>query len=468
MEKTTSIFGVSLKQFIGLIAGLAVAVGIWFAPIDGLSPEGKKALALTLMTVIFWGMQICQAGYVSGLFLVLLVLFQVAETKVIFSSWTGPNIWLVIGAYLIATAVRTSGLGERIAYNYMIRFVHGYKSIIIGIFVLTFVLSLLIPHPWPRAFLIMSVMSIIITSSNVPREDAIKIGFAVFGSSVPLSLVFLTGDAVINPLAVAASGAKIGFIEWFLYMGPPAIVCAIVTLLLFLFLFKPTQEVVVNKEEIQKKIEGLGKLTGKEVKVIAWIVIAVVLWLTDSVHGIHVGWITLLVGMLMAMPVIGGSVTAKDWSAVPMQVLIFLTAAITIGVVGAHTGMNEWIATTLLPSSAPENIFMLAAFITGIAVVIHMLLGSVIAVMGVAIPAILLFTTPLGLNPIVPTLLVYMAISAHYLLPFQHLNILVGASEDTGGYTQKETLKLGIPLTVVVFLINIAVCVPWWMIMGLI
>lgn len=96
-----------------------------------------------------------------------------------------------------------------------------------------------------------------------------------------------------------------------------------------------------------------------------------------------------------------------------------------------------------------------------------MLLGSVIAVMGVAIPAILIFTAPMGLNPIVPTMLVYMAIAAHYLLPFQHLNILVGASEDTGGYTQKETLRLGIPLTVVMFIVNLGVCIPWWKIIGL-
>lgn len=468
MEKNNTIFGATPKQIIGLLAGIVVALIVWFAPIEGLPVEGKKVLALTLMTVIFWAMQIAQAGYVSGLFLVLLVIFNVADTSVIFSSWTGPNIWLVIGAYLIATAVRTSGLGERIAYNYMLRFVNGYRSVIVGIFVLTFILSILIPHPWPRAFLIMSVMAIVITSSNVPKADAIKIGFAVFAASVPISLIFLTGDAVINPLAVAASGAEIGFIDWFIYMGPPSIICSIITLLVFMFIFKPTEEINVNKEEISKKIEGLGPLTKKEIKVIVWIVIAVALWLTDSIHGIHVGWITLLVGMLMAMPVIGGSVTAKDWSAVPMQVLIFLTAAITIGVVGAHTGMNEWIATTLLPSTAPGNIFLLAAFITLIAVIIHMLLGSVIAVMGVAIPAILLFTGPLGLNPIVPTLLVYMAISSHYILPFQHLNILVGASEDTGGYTQKETIKLGIPLTIVVFLVNIVICIPWWKIIGLV
>lgn len=467
MSTSKPLMSKDTKSLLGLVLGVIVCIVFWFLPLQGLSPAGQKCLALTLMTVVFWAMQITQPGYVSGLYLVLLVIFGVADSSVVFKSWVGPTMWLVVGAYLIATAVKTSGLGERIAYNYMYRFVTDYKSIILGIFVLTFVLSLLIPHPWPRAFLIMSVMAIVIKSSAIPKADAIKIGFAVFAASVPISLIFLTGDAVINPLAVQASGLPISFIEWFKIMGAPSVICSILTLILFLVLFRPEQEVNINKESIKEKIDGLGKLTTTEKKVTFWLIVAVLLWLTDFLHGVNIGWVTLLVGILMAMPKIGGCLKPTDWSAVPMQVLIFLTAAIAIGVVGGATGMNEWIAQTLLPSTAPSNIFFLAAFITLIAIIIHMLLGSVIAVMGVAIPAILLFTSSMGLNPIVPTMLVYMAIASHYLLPFQHLNILVGASEDTGGYTQKETLKLGIPLTAIMFIVNIAICVPWWKVIGL-
>lgn len=468
MGNSQTILGASKKSFLGLIIGVAVCLIVWFAPIQGISPEGQKCLALTLMTVVFWAMQIAQPGYVSGVYLSLLIIFNVVDPSIVFKSWTGTTIWLVVGAYLIATAVKTSGLGERIAYNYMYRFVTTYRSIILGIFVLTFILSLLIPHPWPRAFLIMSVMSIIIETSEIPKADAVKIGFAVFAASVPVSLIFLTGDAVINPLAVEASGMELSFVGWIKMMGIPAIVCSIITLLLFLFLFKPTQEVNINKEAIKAKIDGLGKMTNVEKRTAIWLCIAVVLWLTDFVHGIHLGWVTLIVAMLMAMPVIGGCLKPSDWSQVPMQVLVFLTAAIAIGVVGGATGMNEWIATTLLPDTAPSNIFLLAAFITAIAIIVHMLLGSVIAVMGVAIPAILLFTSQMGINPLVPTMLVYMAIAAHFILPFQHLNILVGASEDTGGYTQKETIKLGVPLTVVMFIVNMGVSIPWWKIIGLI
>lgn len=455
------------KKTLGLILGVLITVVINVLPLTGLSPEGKMCFALTLMTVVFWAFQIAQSGYVSGLFLALLIIFKVAPVDKVFYSWAGPTMYLVVGAYLIASAVKNSGLGERIAYAFILKFVSSYRSIIISIFALTFILSILIPHPWPRAFLIMSVMAVVIKSTKMPKEDAVKIGFTVFASSVPVSLIFLTGDSVINPLAVEASGMSISWLGWFKIMGIPSIVSSILTCILILILFRPTGEIAVNKNEIRDKLLSLGSLTGKEIRTVIWLCIAVVLWMTDSIHGINIGWITLIIAMLMSMPLVGEVLTPKNWGEVPMHVLLFLTAAMAIGKVGGITGMNTWIANTILPSVVPSNIFVLAGFIALVSIIIHMLLGSVIAVMGVAIPALLVFTEAMGISPVVTTLFVYTAIAVHYIFPFQHLNMLVGQGEENGMYSQKETIKLGVPLIGVVFIVMLLIEIPWWKIIGL-
>ncbi len=455
------------KKKLGLILGIAVAIIIQYWNIPDLSPAGQTCLALTMMTVFFWAFQVAQPGFTSGLYLVLLIIFGVAAPADVFASWTGSTMYLVIGAYLIASAVNSSGLGERIAYKFILKFVKSYQSIIISIFVITFILSILIPHPWPRAFLIMSVMAVVIQSAKLPKEDAIKIGFTVFASSVPVSLIFLTGDSVINPLAVQNSGVNLGWMGWLKVMGVPAIISSILTCILILILFKPSAPVNIQKDDIRAKLEGMGKLTTLEKRTIFWLAVAILLWVTDSIHGIDIGWVTLLVAMLMSMPLIGEVLTPKAWAQVPVHVLLFLTAAIAIGKIGGITGMNTWIAETILPSTIPANPFILAAFITAVSIVIHMLLGSVIAVMGVAIPALLTFTQPMGINPLVTTMWVYTAIAVHYIFPFQHLNMLVGQGEENGKYTQKETIRLGIPLTAVVFVITVLIEVPWWKLIGL-
>lgn len=452
------------KREIGFLAGIAVALIVWFAPLPGIEGNAKLMLAFTLMTVVWWALQIAQNGYTAGVLLALMCIFQLDEPAEIFYAWTGTTMWLVIGAYLIANAVKTSGLGERIAYSYMLRFVTGFRSIIIGIFALTAILSLLIPHPWPRAFLIMAVMAVIIQSSGISKADAVKIGFAVFAASVPCSLIFITGDAVINPLAASYAGGA-DFVTWLKVMGVPAIIMSIITLILFLALYRPERDYSIDKDAIRGKLADMGKMSGVEVKTIVWVLIAIVLWFTESIHGIDIGWVTFAVGMLMSMPIIGDLNAAKDWSAVPIHVLVFLTAAMAIGHVGADTGMNAWIA-SFMPTSVPDNMFIIAAIIVALAFAVHMLLGSVIAVMGVAVPAILAFAQPLGIDPMVATMICYMAVAAHYLFPFQHLNTLVGASPDTGNYTQKETLKLGIALIPVLFLMG-WVMVGWFGVIGM-
>lgn len=100
------------KKKLGLVLGVAVAIIIQFMNIPGLEPAGQACLALTMMTVFFWAFQVAQSGFTSGLYLVLLIIFGVADPATVFYSWTGSTMYLVIGAYLIANAVNSSGLGN--------------------------------------------------------------------------------------------------------------------------------------------------------------------------------------------------------------------------------------------------------------------------------------------------------------------------------------------------------------------
>lgn len=454
------------KSKIGGVLGLGIAVLINSISIEGLSAEGQLCLSLSLMTVIFWGFQISHNGYISGLYLALLIVFQVAEPDVVLAPLIESTIYLVIGAYLIASAVKASGLGNRIAYMFILKYVDSYKDIIISIFVLTFILSLLIPHPWPRAFLILAVMVAIIKNANLPKEDGIKIGFTVFAASVPVSTIFLTGDSVVNPLAVEFAGMQMGWIDWLIYMGVPGVVSSTLTCILILKLFKPSSNVDIDKTEIQNKITSMGALTSSEIRVIVWLSIAIVLWMTDFIHGIALGWITLLIAMLMSFPGIGEVLKPKDWGEVPVQVLIFLTAAIAIGRVGAETGMNDWIAQTLLPAALPSNVFILGLFIAGFSILIHMVLGSVIAVMGIVIPSLIAFTQGMDISPIVVSLIAFTTISTHYILPFHHLNLIVGLEK--GGYSDRESMRLGLLLTIVVIIVILLVQIPWWNLIGVV
>lgn len=455
------------KKELGIIIGFIIALVLMTIELNGLSKNGQLCLALSMMTVTFWVFKVAHPGFVSGFFLMLLVILNVAPPAEIFALWESSLIYMVIGAYLIAGAVENSGLGERIAYYFIIKYVSGYKSIIYSIFALTFILAILIPHPWPRAFLIMSVMKTIIDSTSISDNDASKIGFTVFAASVPISRIFLTADSTVNIMAVEFSGVNISWFDWLIRMGVPAILASILTLILILILFKPEKNISIDKNIIQKKLDNLGKLSTREIRVIIWMTIAVILWLTDSIHGIELGWITLLISMIMSFPIIGEVIDIHEWRKVPMPILLFLTAAVAIGKIGGLTGMNNWIANLILPESVPVNIYLLAIMISVISILLHMTLGSVITVMGLAIPAFMVFTEGSGVSPFLPALIVYTSASLHYILPFHHLSILVGVGEENGGFTDKHTIKIGIPLTFIVLIVVIFE-IFWWQLLGIV
>jgi hypothetical protein len=93
--------------------------------------------------------------------------------------------------------------------------------------------------------------------------------------------------------------------------------------------------------------------------------------------------------------------------------------------------MAQWIARVLLPAMPPANPYLFALRIGGATIASHMVLGSALAVMSIVTPSAVTYATAAGWNPLFPALLVYTAVQIHYVLPFQHVTILLGAGPGT-------------------------------------
>jgi len=96
--------------------------------------------------------------------------------------------------------------------------------------------------------------------------------------------------------------------------------------------------------------------------------------------------------------------------------------------------------------------------------VVHMLLGSTLAVLGIVTPAIMTFGSMVGIPPLASAFIAYTSVSLHWLLPFHHMNLLVGVGEH---FDERQALRLGVLQTVVVALV-VLFEVFWWSAIGLI
>jgi anion transporter len=456
------------KTLTGFLLSIAVALIVWFSPLPGLGLQGQKALAVTLFTVIWWVFNIVPPAYATLLMLVGYILLGLATPAQVFEIWTLPLMWLIIGSFLIAAAVTKSGLAERVATFFIIRYATSYRSLIILTYVLGFVLSFLIPHPFPRALLLMSLMRAIIQKSGMNQADAASVGLSVFVATTATSTILLTGDSTLNLATVGFSGLSLGWLDWPRYMAVPGILASLLMMSLHLVLFRQTGPVQIDRSTLKREQKKQGAITRLETVTLLWVGLALLLWCTDSLHGIDPAWVAILTVVGLSMPKVGDVLDAKDLSSgINWPILLFVVGAMAIGTVGKATGLADWLAETLLPATPPENPYLFAALVGGATMLIHMLLGSALACMSIVAPPMVHYAVSAGWSPLFPALLVYTAVAIHYVFPFQHVAILLGQGE-TGGYSTRHVLKYGLPLTLVALLVLIPIEVTWWIILGLI
>ncbi|MEI6291300.1 MAG: SLC13 family permease, partial [Chloroflexota bacterium] len=156
------------KRTIGVLVSTLIAALTLILPLPGgISLQARKTLAVTLVTVCWWVFEVMPPAYTTLMMLLAYILFGLAAPEAVFKIWTMPLMWMIISAFLIAAAVTRSGLAERVSYFFIIRFAGSYRSIIILTYVLGFLLSFLIPHPFPRSLLLMSLVRVICQKAGV-------------------------------------------------------------------------------------------------------------------------------------------------------------------------------------------------------------------------------------------------------------------------------------------------------------
>ena len=189
--------------------------------------------------------------------------------------------------------------------------------------------------------------------------------------------------------------------------------------------------------------------------------IITILWMTEPLHGIHTAWIsTFGVIAMLLLKLLG----FEDIKKINTNLIIFLTAAFSIGGVLNYTGVAQVIYQQIMKHMPDQQSAISFPFIILIVMALHMVIGSSITTLATVVPGIIMMNNGF-VNPIAIALIAYTTVNIHYLLPFHHVTIMLGAGENY--YDNKHIMKLGAFLTIVVFLSVLFIQLPWWSLMNL-
>jgi len=101
---------------IGLPLAIIVAILVMIFPLPGLSFSGHAAIALLTFAVIMWATEAAHLAVTSLIILFIQPIIGVASFPDAVIGFANPILFLMIGGFIIAEAIRKSGLTQRLTY----------------------------------------------------------------------------------------------------------------------------------------------------------------------------------------------------------------------------------------------------------------------------------------------------------------------------------------------------------------
>lgn len=396
-----------------LLISIATGVAIWFIPAPpGVSKNAWQLLSIFLATIVGIITQPLPLGAVALMGLGACVLTKTLTFAAAFSAFGDPIPWLIALAFFFARGFIKTGLGNRIAYQFVRLF--GKTSLGLG-YSLVFSEALLapaIPSVSARAggiFLPLVKSLCIACGSRVGDGTEEKLGswlmLTCFQTSVISSAMFLTAMAA-NPLSVnlaaGAIGQTIGWTDWAVAAIVPGIVSLLVVPLLLYVIYPPTVKSSPDAPKLAKeKLEAMGPMTKNEVIMSATLLVTVGLWIFGG--AIKVDAVTAAI-LGLSVLLISGVVTWKEClgEAVAWDTLTWFAALIAMAGYLNKYGLIAWFSQTVVKVVGGLGLAWQPAF--GILVLLyfysHYFFASGAAHIGAMFTAFLSVATALGTPPL--------------------------------------------------------------------
>lgn len=467
--------------------GLAMMAGIMLAPTPaGLSLAGQRMIAIMVFTVFMWITEAIPYG-ASAISLCFLMMISLGFSPA--TGVSGPLLgtakaiplalsgfsnsgWLFVAAGLgMAAAITSTNLDKRVAYL-ILRLV-GIKvnAIMLGIIITAFALTFLIPSVIARAATLVPIVIGLIAAFGLPVNSQIGKAMLLLAGILPsvTGVGVLTGAAP-NPVLVnfltGAGQPAISYVGWLIDLFPYTVAFAAALYFLVTRLFKfEVSELPGGKAYLTERIKELGPMSVVEKRASIIVAITIALWATDHFHKIDAPVISVLSVLLMVLPFIGVTTWNDLYKRMDWTSILLFGAGISMAEMFTKTGGAKWVAKVAFVESGMGtlSIPMMAIAIFVVMFFVRFCFTSITSCLTAITPAIIGFLVTLD-NPAIPITGIVLGVSlvaqCTAVIPVTSAPAMIAYG--AGGFTTRDMIKLGLPLTVVMYaLILVAMFVYW-------
>ncbi len=461
-----------MRQTIWLFFALLALLGPIFFDLGGdrLTFPGEIALGIFLMAAILWISEAVPIWSTSLLVIGLQVIllsdqsillndanrgtFELRSFREFYANLAHPIIILFLGGFFLAAAAVKFRLDKNLTRLLLGFFGRKPQNVLLGLLICTGILSAFMSNTATSAMMITVLIPIM---AQMKPKDPLKLALAlaipcganIGGIATPIG----TPPNAVVLGALAKQGITIGFAQWMLLAVPIVLVMILITWRLLIVLF-PTES-----KRIEIEFEGGWDRSPQAIQTYVIFGITILLWVTDSLHGISS---TIVAFFPIAAMSLLGIVTKADLKKFSWDVLWLVAGGISLGLtMNFEGGPAPWMIGLIQWNVFNPFLIVLLLGLTGY--VLSNLISNTVAatiLIPIAITMGVSGTVGDGFNYTLASIFIGIMVSFSMLLPISTPPNAIAMS--TGIIETKDLRRIGIFVGIAGFAINLLAALFLW------
>lgn len=431
---------------------------------SGWSPAASGAAILVCFTIGSWALGLFKEPVTTLLFFLFATLFSIAPPETLFGGFASPAWWLVFGGAIAGIAVGTTELAQRFIGLLLSMKSGAYPHYVSAIVLASVALAFVMPSTTGRIMLLTPIaLTLADRLGFVPGRrgrTGLVIGVAAASYMPPTSILPANiPNSVLFGAAQQLYGVELHYGSYLLLHFPVLGVLKSVALVWLICRLYPDQ---IDAKPIPDQVAA--RLTAREIALGIVLMLSLVCYATDFLHGISPAWVSLGAGVACLLPQTK-IISVKDFAdKMHITPLVYVAGFLGLGAVITETGLGARAAAGLLAlmNMTPGTPVINALLIIAIGAV----LGALTTLPG--LPAVL---TPLagqlahasGL-PLYTVLMLQVPIFSTVFFPYQSPPMMIAMH--MGGVSLRDGTRLCVVLALFTVLVLLPLDYVWWRIIG--
>lgn len=460
------LFSFLLGKKMVVFGALLAAVLVLLPLPEGLTPAGRKALALSALSFLFFATEAIPLPGVAMLIAVLEVIMGLGEPSQVARSFFNDSVFFIMGSLMIASALTQQDLDTRIAWIIVRLTGPKIERIVFGIVAASALIGSVMGEHTSAALMLPVGVSLIKLSGKDSRETkdlsallmlSIAYGAMIAGVGTPSGGA---RNAIMLSYLDQLFHQKISYGLWTLYAYPMVLIqIPVVSFLLFKTLRPEKSDLSEAILLLQNKIQAGGKMGKQDWVSVGILAITVLMWITVG-EQIGLGTVA-LIGVLLFF--FAGTVKWEDLNnKVNWGVILIYSGTLSLGFTMKNTGAAEWVARLFLNwlnhlGMSHGIPFFLAISLLTAASTSVITTGGTVGILG---PIALNMARLSGMSVVTTGLVTAISSSFSYMTSFSTPvgNIMVGS----GLLTKRDFLKTGWKLWIFSIFLVLLLASTYW------